>query len=85
MPLDQEFVIFIAKSLVTNTDDVSVDRAIDEKGVLLTLHVNQEDLGKVIGKGGANAQAIRTLLRGLGLKTNARIGLKVADDNKEAV
>lgn len=82
--IDQQFVEYIVKSLVGNPDDVIVDRLIDEKGVLLTLTVNPEDLGRVIGRRGATAQSLRTLLRALGTKNSARYNLKIVNnDNPE--
>lgn len=77
--IDQQFIEYIVKSLVSNPDDVAVERTIDEKGVLLKLTVNQEDLGRVIGKRGSTAQSIRTLLRALGTKNDARYNLKIVD------
>ena len=77
--IDQQFVEFIVKTLVSHPDDVSVERTIDEKGVLLKLTVNGEDLGRVIGKRGSTAQSIRTLLRALGTKNDARYNLKIVD------
>ncbi|MDQ5913625.1 MAG: uncharacterized protein QG623_244 [Patescibacteria group bacterium] len=77
--IDQNFVEFIAKQLVDNEDDVQVERVVDERGVLLTLYVNPADLGRVIGKRGAIAESIRTLLRSLGIKNNAHYNLKIAD------
>ena len=84
--IDQQFVEYIVKSLVGNPDDVSVERIIDEKGVLLTLTVNPDDLGRVIGKRGATAQSLRTLLRALGTKNDARYNLKIVnnDDDRES-
>lgn len=78
--IDQQFVEFVVKSLVNNPDDVQVERTIDEKGVLLELTVNPEDLGRVIGKRGATAQSLRTLLRALGTKNEARYNLKIVDN-----
>src|SRR5438270_7119461 len=78
--IDQQFVEFIVKSLVSNPDAVSVERRIDEKGVLLELTVDPEDLGRVIGKKGATAQSLRTLLRALGTKNDARYNLKIIDN-----
>jgi predicted RNA-binding protein YlqC (UPF0109 family) len=78
--IDQQFVEFIVKSLVSNADAVSVERRIDEKGVLLELTVDPEDLGRVIGKRGATAQSLRTLLRALGTKNDARYNLKIVDN-----
>jgi predicted RNA-binding protein YlqC (UPF0109 family) len=77
--IDQQFVEFIVKSLVNNPDAVMIDRRIDEKGVLLELTVDAEDLGRVIGKRGATAQSLRTLLRALGTKNEARYNLKIVD------
>ncbi|MDB5184747.1 MAG: RNA-binding protein [Candidatus Saccharibacteria bacterium] len=78
--IDQQFVEFVVKSLVSNPDKVIVDRRIDEKGVLLELTVDPEDLGRVIGKRGATAQSLRTLLRALGTKNEARYNLKIVDN-----
>jgi len=77
--IDQQFVEFIVKSLVSKPDAVVIERRIDEKGVLLELTVDPEDLGRVIGKRGATAQSIRTLLRALGTKNDARYNLKIVD------
>src|SRR6476646_4073278 len=77
--IDQQFVEFIVKSLVNNPDGVRIDRRIDEKGVLLELTVDAEDLGRVIGKRGATAQSLRTLLRALGTKNESRYNLKIVD------
>ena len=77
--IDQQFVEFIVKSLVSKPEAVSIERRIDEKGVLLELTVDPEDLGRVIGKRGATAQSIRTLLRALGTKNDARYNLKIVD------
>ncbi|HSX17779.1 MAG TPA: KH domain-containing protein [Candidatus Saccharimonadales bacterium] len=77
--IDQQFIEYIVKSLVGNPDDVKVERRIDEKGVLLELSVNPEDLGRVIGKRGSTAQSLRTLLRALGTKNDARYNLKIVD------
>lgn len=78
--IDQKFVEFVVKSLVGNPDAVQLERRIDEKGVLLELTVDPEDLGRVIGKRGATAQSIRTLLRALGTKNDARYNLKIIDN-----
>lgn len=77
--IDQDFVEYVVKSLVSNPDAVKIDRTIDEKGVLLELTVDPEDLGRVIGKRGGTAQSIRTLLRALGTKNDARYNLKIVD------
>jgi predicted RNA-binding protein YlqC (UPF0109 family) len=80
--IDQQFIEFVVKSLVSNPDAVKVERRIDEKGVLLELTVDPEDLGRVIGKRGATAQSIRTLLRALGTKNDARYNLKIVDNGE---
>lgn len=80
--IDQQFIEYIVKSLVIYPDDVRVDRIIDEKGVLLSLTVNQEDLGRIIGKRGVTAQSLRTLLRALGTKYDARYNLKIESDEQ---
>ena len=79
--IDQQFVEYIVKSLVNYPDDVLVERIIDEKGVLLSLTVNPEDLGRVIGKRGVTAQSLRTLLRALGTKNDARYNLKIVNND----
>lgn len=81
--IDQQFVEYIVKSLVNYPDDVVVERVIDEKGVLLTLTVNPDDLGRVIGKRGVTAQSLRTLLRALGTKNEARYNLKIVNNDDE--
>jgi len=81
--IDEQFVLYIIKSIVTFPDDVSIARTVDEKGVLLELTVNDEDLGRVIGKRGATAQSVRTLLRALGTKNEARYNLKIIDNSPE--
>lgn len=80
--IDQQFVEFIVKSLVGSPDAVQIERRIDEKGVLLELTVDPEDLGRVIGKRGATAQSLRTLLRALGTKNDARYNLKIVDNGE---
>jgi len=79
--IDQQFVEYIVKTLVNNPDKVSIDRTIDEKGVLLSLEVDPEDVGRIIGKRGATAQSIRTLLRALGTKNDARYNLKIVNND----
>jgi predicted RNA-binding protein YlqC (UPF0109 family) len=74
---DQEFVEYVVKALVDNPDQVKVDRRVDEMGVLITLEVAGEDMGKIIGRDGATAKALRTLLRVVGMKNNARVNLKI--------
>ncbi|MBQ9018390.1 KH domain-containing protein [Candidatus Saccharibacteria bacterium] len=81
--IDQQFVEYIVKTLVNNPDKVSVDRKIDEKGVLLSLTVDPEDVGRVIGKRGITAQSIRMLLRALGTKQDARYNLKIVNTDED--
>jgi len=76
---DKEFLEFLIKSLVDNPKDVKVDRKVDEMGVLLSLHVNPEDMGQIIGKAGSTARAIRNLVRIVGLKNHARVNLKIEE------
>jgi len=76
---DKEFLEFIVKSLVDHPEDVKIDRKVDEMGVLLSLKVNPEDMGQIIGKAGATARAIRSLVRIVGLKNHARVNLKIEE------
>lgn len=77
MELDTQFLDFVIKSLVENPQDVKINRTVDEMGVLMTLDVNPADMGKIIGREGNTAKAIRTLLRVVGMKNNARVNLKI--------
>ena len=72
-----EFTEYIVKNIVSNPGDVKVDRKVDEMGVLLTLSINPADMGYVIGKSGNTARALRTLLKIVGAKNNARVNLKI--------
>lgn len=74
---DQEFVEYIVRGIVNHPDDVRTDRIVDERGVLITLHINQEDMGYVIGRQGQTARSIRTLLKIVGAKNNARVNMKI--------
>ena len=74
---DQEFLEFVAKALVDNPNAVEVDRKVDEMGVLLTIKVHKDDVGKLIGRQGNTAKALRTLLRVVGMKNHARVNLKI--------
>jgi len=78
-PLDQDFLEYIIKTLVDHPEDVKVDRRVDEMGVLLSLTVNPEDMGQIIGKEGSTARAIRNLVRIVGLKSHARVNLKIEE------
>jgi predicted RNA-binding protein YlqC (UPF0109 family) len=79
MPKDQEFLEYVVKSLVDNPNEVKVTRTVDEMGVLMTLLVGAVDMGKVIGRDGNTAKAIRTLLRTVGMKNNSRVNLKISE------
>jgi predicted RNA-binding protein YlqC (UPF0109 family) len=74
---DQQFITYVVQSIVSHPDQVVVERTTDEQGVLLTLSLAKEDMGQVIGRMGATAKAIRTILRVVGMKNNARISLKI--------
>ncbi|MEX0672897.1 MAG: KH domain-containing protein [Candidatus Paceibacterota bacterium] len=74
---DARFLEFVVKSLVDNPDKVRINRTVDEMGVLITLDVSREDMGKIIGRSGNTAKAVRTLLRVVGMKNNARVNLKI--------
>ncbi len=74
---DQEFVEYIIRGIVNNPNDVKTERIVDERGVLITLHINPEDMGYVIGRQGQTARAVRTLLKIVGAKENARVNLKI--------
>ncbi len=77
MEKDQEFLEAVVRALVDNPNDIKVNRTVDEMGVLLSLDVNPADMGKIIGRSGNTAKAIRTLLRVVGMKHNARVNLKI--------
>lgn len=74
---DKEFLEYIVKAVVAIPEDVSVERTVDERGVLLTLKINPSDMGYIIGRRGQTAQAVRTLLKIVGAKNNARVNLKI--------
>lgn len=77
MDTDSAFLDFVVKSLVDNPNDVKIERTVDEMGVLIKLSVNPADMGKIIGRQGNTAKAIRTLLRVIGMKNNSRVNLKI--------
>ncbi len=81
--IDQQFLEFVVKELATHPDEVIVERTLDEKGVLLTLTVHPEDLGRIIGKRGSTAQSLRTLLRALGTKNDARYNLRILNNDDD--
>lgn len=76
-PLDQEFIEYVVKALVDNPEAVETQRTVDEMGVLITLKVDPQDLGQVIGRNGQTAKSLRTLLRVVGAKRQARVNLKI--------
>ena len=79
MEQDHQFLEYVVKALVDNPDDVKIKRTVDEMGVLLTLGVHKDDMGKVIGRSGQTAKAIRTILRVVGMKNEARVNLKIEE------
>ncbi len=79
MEKDQEFVEQIVKTIVAHPEDVKTERTVDERGVLISLHINPEDMGYVIGRQGQTARAIRTLVKTVGAKNNARVNLKIVE------
>ncbi len=79
MEHDEQFLEYVVKALADNPNDVKIRRTVDEMGVLLTLSVNKDDMGKVIGRSGATAKAIRTILRVVGMKNDARVNLKIEE------
>jgi predicted RNA-binding protein YlqC (UPF0109 family) len=83
LPADQEFLEYIVKSLVDHKDDVKITRKVDEMGVLLSLKVHPDDMGQIIGKGGATVRAIRSLIRLVGAKNHARVNLKIEEPEKK--
>jgi len=76
---DSEFLEYVVKALVNHPEDVKIDRKVDEMGVLLSLKINPEDMGQIIGRQGSTARAIRTLLRIVGIRSNARVNLKIEE------
>ncbi len=84
-PSDKDFLEYIVKNLVDRPEDVKVDRRVDEMGVLLSLKVNPEDMGQIIGRQGSTARAIRNLVRIVGLKNHARVNLKIEEPAGEKV
>ena len=79
MDQDQQFLEYVVKALVDHPEDVKIKRTVDEMGVLLTLSVHKDDMGKIIGRSGATAKAIRTVLRVVGMKNEARVNLKIEE------
>jgi predicted RNA-binding protein YlqC (UPF0109 family) len=76
---DKDFVEFVVKSIVDNPDDVQIERTVDEMGVLISLKINPADMGQIIGRQGSTAKSIRTLLRVIGAKNNARVNFKIIE------
>lgn len=79
---DQLFIEFLVKSIVNHPDDVRTERTVDERGVLITLYINQDDMGYVIGRQGQTARALRILLKTVGAKDNARVNLKIFEPDE---
>ena len=82
---DRDFIEFIVKAIVDHPDQVEVTRKVDEMGVLIELKVSKEDMGKIIGKSGQTAKALRILLRVIGSKNNARVNLKIVEPEGESI
>lgn len=80
---DRDFVEYVVKQIVEHPEEVVVERTVDEMGVLLTLKVSKEDMGKIIGKSGQTAKALRILLRIIGSKNNSRVNLKIVEPAEE--
>ncbi len=76
---DQEFLEYLVKAIVDHPEDVKIDRKVDEMGVLLSLHVHADDMGQVVGRQGATAKSIRSLVRIVGIKHDARVNLKIEE------
>jgi predicted RNA-binding protein YlqC (UPF0109 family) len=84
LPADQEFLEYVVKSLVDHKEDVKITRKVDEMGVLLSLKVHPDDMGQIIGKGGATVRALRSLVRLVGARNNARVNLKIEEPEKKS-
>ncbi len=81
---DAIFIDYVVKQLVEKPEAVVINRTVDEMGVLIQLTVDPTDMGRVIGKEGRTAKALRTLLRVLGAKNNSRVNLKIMEpDGRE--
>ena len=80
---DKAFLEYVVKALVDHPEDVKIERTVDEMGVLLSLRVNQEDMGQIIGRGGSTAKAIRNLVRIVGLRNHARVNLRIEEPIKK--
>ncbi len=74
---DQAFLEYVVKAIVKHPEDVKVERTVDDRGVLLTLHLNQEDMGYVIGRQGQTARALRILLKIVGAQNDSRVNMKI--------
>ena len=81
--IDRDFVLYVVRLIVEHPEEVEVERTVDEMGVLLTLKVAKEDMGKIIGKGGQTAKALRILLRIVGSRNNARVNLKIVEPGED--
>lgn len=81
--VDKEFVEYVVKSLVDNPEKVEVKRSVDEKGVFLEVSCDRSDIGKIIGRKGQTAQALRTLLKTVGAKNNSRVNLKILEPQEK--
>jgi uncharacterized protein len=84
VPVDQEFLEYVVKSLVDHKDDVKITRKVDEMGVLLSVKVHPDDMGQIVGKGGSTVKALRSLVKLVGAKNNARVNLKIEEPDKKS-
>jgi predicted RNA-binding protein YlqC (UPF0109 family) len=84
LPADQEFLEYVVKSLVDHKNDVKITRKVDEMGVLLSVKVHPDDMGQIVGKGGSTVKALRSLVKLVGAKNNARVNLKIEEPDKKS-
>lgn len=83
---DRDFIEYVVRQIVQHPEMVEVTRSVDEMGVLITLKVHKDDMGRVIGKDGQTAKSLRILLRVIGAKNNARVNLKIVEpDGTEVI
>ncbi len=81
----REFIEFVVKAIVDHPEEVEVTQTVDDLGVLITLKVNKEDMGKIIGKAGQTAKSLRVLLRMMGAKLDARYNLKIIEPEGQSM
>jgi len=81
--MEEQYLEAVVKPLVSFPDDVKVDRTQDERGVLLTLHLNAQDMGKIIGRAGETAKAIRYLVRCFGAMNKSHVSMKIYEPDRQ--